>query len=110
MKISSAIFGALLSLGVSATYAETFKVCADPLNPPYSDKAQTGFENKIAALFANSLNQELEYFWLPQRIGFLRNSLNAFTDENAVESKDFKCDIVMGMPEGSDMLLTTQPY
>lgn len=110
MKISSAILGVALSVSAVATYADTFKVCADPLNPPYSDKAQTGFENKIAALFANSLGQELEYFWLPQRIGFLRNSLNAFTDENAVDSKEFKCDVVMGMPEGSDMVLTTQPY
>lgn len=102
-----------LSFGVTALTVhaeEKFKVCADPLNPPYSDKAETGFENKIASLFAKSLGQELEYFWLPQRIGFIRNSLNAFTDENAVESKEFKCDIVMGMPAGSDMVLTTQPY
>jgi quinoprotein dehydrogenase-associated probable ABC transporter substrate-binding protein len=89
---------------------DAFKVCADPLNPPYSTKAKDGFENKIAALFAQSLGQEIQYYWFPQRIGFIRNTLNAFTDDNAVESKDFKCDIVMGMPEGSDMVLTTQPY
>ena len=82
----------------------------NPLNPPYSSKNEDGFENKIALLFAKSLGQELEYFWFPQRIGFIRNSLNAFTDENAVESKEFKCDIVMGMPAESDMVLTTQPY
>ncbi|MCX7074935.1 MAG: quinoprotein dehydrogenase-associated putative ABC transporter substrate-binding protein [Methylococcales bacterium] len=110
MKISSVILCLSLGATIFTAHAEKFKVCADPLNPPYSDKAQTGFENKIAALFAKSLGQELEYFWFPQRIGFIRNSLNAFTDEKAVESKDFKCDIVMGMPAGSDMVLTTQPY
>jgi len=110
MKISSVILGLTLSATVFTAQAEKFKVCADPLNPPYSSQKEDGFENKIAALFAKSLGQELEYFWLPQRIGFIRNSLNAFTDENAVESKDFKCDIVMGMPAGSDMVLTTQPY
>jgi ABC-type amino acid transport substrate-binding protein len=110
MKISSVILSLALSTTVFSAQAEKFKVCADPLNPPYSSKNEDGFENKIASLFAKSLGQELEYFWFPQRIGFIRNSLNAFTDENAVESKEFKCDIVMGMPAGSDMVLTTQPY
>ncbi len=110
MKISSVILGLALGATVFTANAEKFKVCADPLNPPYSSKNEDGFENKIASLFAKSLGQELEYFWFPQRIGFIRNSLNAFTDDNAVESKDFKCDIVMGMPAGSDMVLTTQPY
>ncbi len=110
MKITSVILGLTLGATIFTAQAEKFKVCADPLNPPYSSNKEDGFENKIATLFAKSLNQELEYFWFPQRIGFIRNSLNAFTDENAVESKDFKCDVVMGMPAGSDMVLTTQPY
>ncbi len=110
MKISSVILGLTLSAMLFTAQAEKFKVCADPLNPPYSSQKEDGFENKIATLFAKSLGQELEYFWFPQRIGFIRNSLNAFVDENAVESKEFKCDIVMGMPAGSDMVLTTQPY
>ena len=110
MKIASVILGFALGATVFTAQAEKFKVCADPLNPPYSSNKEDGFENKVASLFAKELGQELEYFWLPQRIGFIRNSLNAFTDENAVESKDFKCDIVMGMPAGSDMVLTTQPY
>lgn len=110
MKIASVILGLTLSATVFTANAEKFKVCADPLNPPYSSNKEDGFENKIASLFAKELGQELEYFWLPQRIGFIRNSLNAFVDENAVESKEFKCDIVMGMPAGSDMVLTTQPY
>jgi quinoprotein dehydrogenase-associated probable ABC transporter substrate-binding protein len=110
MKISTVILGLTLSASVFSANAEKFKVCADPLNPPYSSNKEDGFENKIASLFAKELGQELEYFWLPQRIGFIRNSLNAFTDKNAVESKEFKCDIVMGMPAGSDMVLTTQPY
>lgn len=110
MKISAVILGLALSTTIFGANAEKFKVCADPLNPPYSSNKEDGFENKIASLFAKELGQELEYFWLPQRIGFIRNSLNAFVDENAVESKEFKCDIVMGMPEGSDMVLGTKSY
>lgn len=110
MKISTVILGFTLGASVFSANAEKFKVCADPLNPPYSNNKEDGFENKVASLFAKELGQELEYFWLPQRIGFLRNSLNAFVDENAVESKEFKCDVVMGMPVESDMVLTTAPY
>jgi quinoprotein dehydrogenase-associated probable ABC transporter substrate-binding protein len=87
-----------------------FKVCADPLNPPYSSKKQDGFENKIAELFAKQLGQKLEYTWLPQRIGFIRNTLMASVKENEVDSKDFKCDVVMGVPTGYDLTETTIPY
>jgi quinoprotein dehydrogenase-associated probable ABC transporter substrate-binding protein len=89
---------------------EKFKVCADPLNPPYSTKNQDGFENKIAELFAKKLDQEVEYTWFPQRIGFIRNTLNAPVDENAVDSQEFKCDVVMNVPANIDMALATEPY
>ena len=70
-------------------YAEDkFKVCADPTNPPYSTKEQTGYENKIAALLAEQLGQSVEYTWLPDRIGFIRNTLKAENDNG----QGFKCD------------------
>lgn len=98
---------ASLLLNVSAVNAaDKFKVCADPLNPPYSSKNQDGFENKIAQLFAKKLGQELEYTWFPQRIGFIRNTLKA-----EIEGTDqFKCDVVIGVPLGDDLTLNTQPY
>jgi len=86
--------------------ADKFKVCADPLNPPYSDKQLTGYENKIAALFAKQLAQEVEYTWLPARIGFIRNTLNAENDNG----EGYKCDVVMGVPAGDDLVATTKPY
>ena len=95
---------------VSASAAEKFKVCADPLNPPYSTQKKDGFENKIAELFAKELGQPLEYTWFPQRIGFIRNTLTAPINENLVDSTEFKCDVVMGVPDGFDMALTTIPY
>ncbi|MFA5983249.1 MAG: quinoprotein dehydrogenase-associated putative ABC transporter substrate-binding protein [Methylococcaceae bacterium] len=101
--------GIFVSLTCAAT-DDKFKVCADPLNPPFSSKSLDGYENKIAELFAKELGQALEYSWFPQRIGFIRNTLNAPVDEKAVDSKDFKCDIVMGLPAGYELTLTTQPY
>jgi quinoprotein dehydrogenase-associated probable ABC transporter substrate-binding protein len=103
--------GLLLALNlVSVSAKEKFKVCADPLNPPYSTKNQDGFENKIAELFAKKLGQTLEYYWFPQRIGFIRNTLTAPINDSDVDSKEFKCDVVMGVPAGYEMTLTSQPY
>jgi len=96
----------LISLSLNASAGEKFRVCADPLNPPYSSKALDGFENKIAALFAKQLNQELEYFWFPQRIGFIRNTLKSQIDN----TEQYKCDVVMGLPVGFDFAKTTKPY
>ncbi len=109
---TSQLVTALALAAISATghTAEAFKVCADPLNPPYSTQQLDGFENKIAELFAKTLKQPLEYTWFPQRIGFIRNTLQAPIDEKAVDSKEFKCDVVMNVPEASDMTLNTQPY
>ena len=94
----------LSSLPVQAE--EKFRVCADPLNPPYSTKDQMGYENKIAQLFADQLGQELEYYWFPQRIGFIRNTL-----KSEIEGTDqYKCDVVMGVPSRFDFAKTTKPY
>ncbi|MGR9035047.1 MAG: quinoprotein dehydrogenase-associated putative ABC transporter substrate-binding protein [Gammaproteobacteria bacterium] len=94
----------------SASSAEKFKVCADPLNPPYSTKKKDGFENKIAELFAEELGQTVEYTWFPQRIGFVRNTLKASLNETEVDSEDYKCDVIMGVPAGYELVLTTIPY
>ncbi|EIC29180.1 MULTISPECIES: quinoprotein dehydrogenase-associated putative ABC transporter substrate-binding protein [Methylomicrobium] len=105
------VISALLLGSVAPIHAkEKFKVCADPLNPPYSTKKKDGFENKIAELFAKKLGQKIEYTWFPQRIGFIRNTLNAPVDEKEVDSKEFKCNVVMNVPADSDMALTTEPY
>ncbi|MCF6204787.1 MAG: quinoprotein dehydrogenase-associated putative ABC transporter substrate-binding protein [Methylococcaceae bacterium] len=96
----------LYCLSFSIHAKDKFKVCADPLNPPFSTKSKDGFENKIAALFAKELNQELEFFWFPQRIGFIRNTLKAQIDD----TNQYKCDVVMGLPVGFDFAKTTKPY
>lgn len=85
---------------------DTFKVCADPNNPPFSDKAGLGFENKIAELLANSLGKTLDYYWFPQRMGFIRNTLKA----QLADTGEYRCDVIMGYPTGAEMAATTKPY
>ena len=96
----------LYSIACSAQAEEKFRVCADPLHPPYSTQQLDGFENKIAALFAKELGQTVEYTWFPERIGFIRNTLNA----QIGDTEEYKCDVVMGVPAGYERTLTTKPY
>lgn len=111
MSITKILAGlCLAAMILPASAEEKFKVCADPLNPPYSTKNKDGFENKIAELFAKELGQKVEYTWFAQRIGFIRNTLTASVNEWDAESDEFKCDIVMGVPAGYDLTLTTAPY
>jgi len=79
--------------------ARMLRVCADPNNLPFSNQAQQGFENKLAALLAADRGARLHYEWWAQRRGFVRNTLGAQT-----------CDVVMGVPANYDPALTTKPY
>lgn len=90
----------ILSLDdVETEAARVFRVCADPNNLPFSNEKHEGFENKIADLFAQSLDSDLQYTWWPQRRGFLRETLHAG-----------RCDVVMGVPTQYNQVLTTQSY
>jgi quinoprotein dehydrogenase-associated probable ABC transporter substrate-binding protein len=111
MSVLKILAGLCLTAIILPAFAkEKFKVCADPLNPPYSTKNKDGFENKIAELFARELGQSVEYTWFAQRIGFIRNTLTAPVNDWDAESDEFKCDVVMGVPAGYDLTLTTVPY
>ena len=82
------------------------RVCQDPNNLPFSNRAMAGFENRIAALLAHDLGWRLETTWYPQRMGFIRNTLRARQADGA----HFKCDLVTGVAAGFDMGATTRPY
>jgi quinoprotein dehydrogenase-associated probable ABC transporter substrate-binding protein len=75
------------------------RVCADPHNMPFSTETGEGFENRIAALFADKLGKGLSFTWYPQAPGFVRNTLAAH-----------RCDVVMGAPQGDDLVQVTNPY
>ncbi len=75
------------------------RVCSDPNNLPYSNRAQQGFENKIAEFIAADLNVPLSYYWFPQSMGFVRTTLQAR-----------RCDLIMGVSSGNETLLNTNPY
>ena len=86
-----------------ATPVKPFRVCADPENMPFSNQNQQGFENKIADLIAKELRTSTRYVWWGQRRGFIRNTMNATLEEG-------RCDVVIGVPQGYDLVRTTKPY
>src|SRR3974377_342707 len=75
------------------------RVCADPHNMPFSTDKGEGLENKLAESFAAQLGKDLAYTWYPQAPGFVRNTLAAY-----------KCDVLMGVPQGDDLVAVTNPY
>lgn len=96
----------LLTFPVIAEEQEVFRVCADPNNLPFSNKAQDGFENRLADLLATDLGMPVEYTWFPQRMGFIRNTLKA----REPTRDGYKCDVIMGVPHHYDRAITTAPY
>ncbi len=97
-----------LSFSVNAELpdSEYLKVCADPYMLPMSNKKGEGYENKIAELLADKLGLKLKYEFFPQRMGFIRNTLRAESEEG----KGFKCDLVINVPSNFELAATTDPY
>jgi mxaJ protein len=77
----------------------TLNVCADPNNLPFSNARLEGFENKLAQLVGRDLGLEVRYTWMPQRRGFVRNTLRAH-----------RCDVIMGVPASFELAWPTNPY
>jgi mxaJ protein len=80
-----------------------FRVCADPENMPFSNDRLEGFENRIAEVIAKDFGAKPSYIWWGQRVGFIRNTMNATLEEG-------RCEFVIGVPEQYDLVRTTKPY
>lgn len=86
-------------LSIELVDPQSLRVCADPRNMPFSNEKGEGLENKLAELFAAKLNKKLDYVYFPQATGFVRMTLGAH-----------RCDVIMGFPQGDDLVQGTNPY
>jgi len=86
-------------LSIELVDPKVLRVCADPRNMPFSSEKGDGFENKIAELFAEKLHKTLDYAFFPQATGFVRVTLGAH-----------RCDVIIGFPQGNDLVQGTNPY
>lgn len=81
------------------------KVCADPNSLPFSNEKGEGYENRIAAVLAHDLGLPLAYYWFPNRMNFVRNTLRF-----KLPTDDYPCDLIVGVPAGFDQVSATKPY
>jgi quinoprotein dehydrogenase-associated probable ABC transporter substrate-binding protein len=86
-------------LSIELVDPKVLRVCEDPRNMPFSNEKGEGFENKIAELFAAKLNKKLDYTFFPQATGFVRVTLGSH-----------RCDLIMGFPQGDELVQGTNPY
>ncbi|HVU19182.1 MAG TPA: quinoprotein dehydrogenase-associated putative ABC transporter substrate-binding protein [Rhizomicrobium sp.] len=89
----------LFALAPVAAQAGVLRVCSDPNNLPFSNRAGQGFENKIANLVAHDLGDTVVYSFALQNEKFIKHTLSAQ-----------KCDVLVGVSAGIDEIDTTQPY
>jgi quinoprotein dehydrogenase-associated probable ABC transporter substrate-binding protein len=99
LRIAAALLALACAGAHAAEPAPELRVCADPANLPYSQRDESGFENRIARLAAEDLGMRLRWFWQEQTRGFVRKTMGAG-----------ECDVFIGVPAGFDKVLRTRPY
>lgn len=78
---------------------QALRVCADGNNLPFTNQAGEGFENKIAEMMADELGLPVTYFWSPQIMGFVRNTLALRV-----------CDVIIGVAAKYEFVQNTNSY
>lgn len=86
-------------LSIELVDPNVLRVCADPRNLPFSNDKGEGFENKLGEFIADKLHKKLDFVYFPQAVGFVRMTLGAH-----------RCDVIMGFPQGDDLVQGTNPY
>ena len=89
----------LILTGTLGACAMPLRICADPDNLPFSNRAGEGFDNQIASLLAHAIHREPVFIWARNGRGFLREQFNRGA-----------CDVLMGVPQQMRGVLTTAPY
>lgn len=98
-RIEATFYGLLMALLPVAAPAGVLRVCSDPNNLPFSNRAGQGFEDEIARLAAHDLGDSLQYAYAVQNDRFVKHTLDAG-----------KCDAMMGVASGVKEMATTRPY
>lgn len=78
----------------------TLRVCAAANEAPYSQKDESGFENKIAKVLADAMGRKVQFIWSPKAaIYAVRDQLDKRI-----------CDLVVGTDTGDERVLTSKAY
>lgn len=88
-----------LSMQPALAQSWEMRVCADPNGMPMSHRDGSGYENLIAEIIADELDAALVYDWYP--FG---------TDMIDYRLRQGYCDLIMGVPDGHEPLITSLAY
>ncbi len=96
------VFGSFMADGVAGDNGSKppIRICAAQDDLPYSNRAQTGFENKIAEVLAAYMQKPLEFIWAEKDAIYL---VRDYLDPGL-------CDVIMGLDTSDPRVLTTKPY
>jgi len=112
--MAGAMFAATAALAAApAAQAATaqekgiLRVCADPNSMPFSNDKAEGLENRIAALMADDFGWKLEFYYFPQRMAFVRNTLR----KKAENGEDgYVCDLATSSAPEAEGAVATKIY
>lgn len=80
--------------------AKELRICASNAEAPFSEKDNTGFEDRIALALAQAMGRKPVFVRTDKAgIYLVRDQLDANT-----------CDVVMGVDAGDERVLTSKPY
>lgn len=88
-----------LATGVRDASAWEMRVCADPFFLPFSHSDRSGFENRVAMLLAKAIDADVKFVWIAQSPDMIANYLRVG-----------KCDVIIGVQDGQEGLLSTLSY
>ncbi len=94
----AAFFSAYLAGGAKAQEWELV-ACADPSVPPFSQRDEAGFDNRIAKILGDELGATVRFEWV---------ALDRTLTVQALRSGE--CDMVVGVADGAAGMLTTITY
>jgi len=101
MSLRFTLCACALAIGFSgAASSADLRVCASETEAPFSMRDESGFENRVAKIVADTMDRKLVTVWTPKPAIYL---VRDFLDKN-------QCDVVMGLDTGDDRVLTTKPY
>jgi mxaJ protein len=89
-------------LAIAASFASAqapLRICADPDNLPFSNRAGAGFDNRIAVMVTHELHRVPVFVWVRSRRSFMREQFN----KNA-------CDVLLSAPVGMRSIAVSIPY
>ncbi len=92
---------AVLSAATAQQAGWDLRVCVSAHEPPASDRAHPGYEEKLAGILADEMHANLDLVYTPA-------GGNGYAVQH--ELAPGACDMVMGAPEGAQGLVNTVPY